>query len=395
MMRLVYLASHRIQYHVPLFQALARNCAFQAWFAHRQDAEAQGAAGYGVPFDWDVEFDRGFDWADLPNAATRPDVSRFQGVSCPDVDDWLQRFDPHVVVVGGWNLRVYWQALNACRRRGVAVVARTDSRPDPGESRLKRVGKAVVYPRMLRRFDHFAPAGLLSSAYLSRFGIPECRYTVVPHVVDAPRFAAEAERARRGGLSFAREAGLDPGTPIVGFVGRLLPWKRVDDLLRALAQSRVGPVQALVVGAGPERGRLERLAREVGVRAAFVGFVNQSGLPQAYAAMDAFVLPSDARETWGLVANEAIACGVPVVASSAAGCAVDLVRPGVTGERYPCGDVGALAAAVARVLAVGRPAYADALSNAADACGPATAADRLLLAARRARALHDGRERHG
>jgi glycosyltransferase involved in cell wall biosynthesis len=66
-------------------------------------------------------------------------------------------------------------------------------------------------------------------------------------------------------------------------------------------------------------------------------------LPEAYAIADLLVLPSDGRETWGLVVNEAMACGVPALVSTACGCSPDLIRPGLTGYTFECGDVSELA----------------------------------------------------
>jgi glycosyltransferase involved in cell wall biosynthesis len=74
----------------------------------------------------------------------------------------------------------------------------------------------------------------------------------------------------------------------------------------------------------------------------FAGFKNQSELPACYSAADALVLPSDGGETWGLVVNEALACGVPAIVSDQVGCADDLIRTGETGFVFPCGDVAQL-----------------------------------------------------
>jgi glycosyltransferase involved in cell wall biosynthesis len=89
------------------------------------------------------------------------------------------------------------------------------------------------------------------------------------------------------------------------------------------------------------------------VPAHFAGFLNQSEIPAAYAASDVLVLPSDERETWGLVVNEAMASGRPAVVSRAAGCAPDLVVEGRTGYTHELGDVDALAASL-RALASNR-----------------------------------------
>jgi glycosyltransferase involved in cell wall biosynthesis len=83
----------------------------------------------------------------------------------------------------------------------------------------------------------------------------------------------------------------------------------------------------------------------------FTGFLNQSEIARAYVAADLLVLPSDAGETWGLVVNEAMACGRPAIVSDLVGCGPDLVVEGETGWRFPCGNVEALAAALARAAA--------------------------------------------
>jgi len=81
----------------------------------------------------------------------------------------------------------------------------------------------------------------------------------------------------------------------------------------------------------------------------FGGFVNQSGLPRAFGCADVFVLPSE-DEPWGLIVNEAMCAGLPVVVSAEVGAAADLVEDGVTGFRVPAGDAVALADALQKLI---------------------------------------------
>ncbi|MGH9710529.1 MAG: glycosyltransferase, partial [Candidatus Acidiferrales bacterium] len=98
------------------------------------------------------------------------------------------------------------------------------------------------------------------------------------------------------------------------------------------------------VGDGPMRNELEVEAKTRGVagRTRFLGFVNQSGLPQVYCGSDLLVLPSE-YEPFGVVVNEMMLCGHGVIASDRVGAKFDLVREGETGFVYPCGDIDALA----------------------------------------------------
>jgi glycosyltransferase involved in cell wall biosynthesis len=110
---------------------------------------------------------------------------------------------------------------------------------------------------------------------------------------------------------------------------------------------------------------LRQLAAREHLRVDFAGFKNQTELPAFYAAADVLVLPSDGGETWGLVVNEAMACGLPAIVSDAVGCAPDLIQEGKTGFTFPLGSESELAArlmALAELKAAGHD-FAPAMKN--------------------------------
>jgi glycosyltransferase involved in cell wall biosynthesis len=104
-------------------------------------------------------------------------------------------------------------------------------------------------------------------------------------------------------------------------------------------------------GDGTLRPFLESEAKSLGIaeRVRFLGFVNQSGLPETYRASDILVLPSE-YEPFGLVVNEAMLCRCPVIVSDRVGARFDLIREGETGYVFPCGDISALGALLRQVL---------------------------------------------
>ena len=107
----------------------------------------------------------------------------------------------------------------------------------------------------------------------------------------------------------------------------------------------------MFVGEGPLRGEMERLISSSGLKNVHIlGFRNQSELPACYAMADALVLPSES-EPWGLVVNEAMCFGLPIVVSDRVGSAPDLVRSGRNGFVYPMGDVSALAGCLRKLIA--------------------------------------------
>src|SRR5205823_4093962 len=114
--------------------------------------------------------------------------------------------------------------------------------------------------------------------------------------------------------------------------------------------------------------------------ASFVGFLNQSEISRAYVAADCLVLPSDAKETWGLVVNEAMASGLPCIVSDACGCAEDLIAPIRRDLCYPVGDLVALERAMAAAITDTPPAQLlrDHISKY-DVCKTIDAVERLYL----------------
>ena len=162
---------------------------------------------------------------------------------------------------------------------------------------------------------------------------------IVPNGVDVRRFA-DASPARD----------LPPGRRLL-FVGRLEPRKGFRYAVRAFALlAGDDPDVALVVaGEGPERRALEDLSPGVRARVRLVGIPSYDQLPRLHAASDVFVAPNTGGESFGLVLVEALAAGLPVVASDIAGYR-EVVREGVDGLLVPPRDPGAIAGAVRRVL---------------------------------------------
>jgi len=216
--------------------------------------------------------------------------------------------------------------LGSARPRIVTTLHGTDITivgSDPGYMHPTRYG--------LRRSDAVtAVSDWLRAETVRVFG-PEAEIEVIPNFVDTERFAP-------GRVSECRSAFAAAGAKVLCHVSNFRPVKRVGDTVRILA-GVAGRVDArlLLVGDGPERARVEELARELGVseRVNFLG--EQTAIERVLTASDLFLLPSE-HESFGLAALEAMACGVPVLGTRAGGLQ-EVVRDGVTGSLFPVGDV--------------------------------------------------------
>ena len=345
--KLGVVSSHPIQYQAPWFRKLAERVELTVMFAHQLDAKAQGK-GFGKVFVWDVDLLSGYRYEFLKNVARTPDTSRFFGCDTPAVAERIkdEKFD--AVILMGWNLKSYWQASVMCRKHGIPVLVRGDSQLDTPRSKAKQWIKKVVYPFLLRRFDGFLCVGSRNREYIKHYGVEDSRIFSAPHFIDNDWFAARAAEGDRDRIR--SQWGCRENEVVVMFVGKFIREKRPLDLILAI-ESMVENERPLLVlvGSGKLEPDLKNAASRTGIRVVFSGFKNQSELPECYAAADALALPSDS-DTWGLVVNEAMACGVPAVVSAACGCSPDLVEDGVTGFTYPSGNVESLAICLKEIV---------------------------------------------
>jgi glycosyltransferase involved in cell wall biosynthesis len=346
--RLTAVLTHPIQYYAPWFRhihAHAPEIALTVVYATRPTPSQQGV-GFDRAFEWDVPLTDGYRSVTVrdPRPGDRVDSDDFAALDVKEINAAIADTRPDVVMIAGWYSKTLVRALVASRRLGVPVLFRGDSHLQSGPEGWKRPLWAAKTWTLLRMFDGYLSPGTRVDAYLKRFGAPDYRAFRVPHGVDNDLFARSAARYQSPDARAAarREVGIDPSTFVALFVGKLLDRKRPLDLIRAAARTNAATT-VLVAGAGPLEHAMRDEAARLGVAMQQLGFLNQTELGRAYALADCLVLPSDRSETWGLVVNEALAAGLPVVVSDAVGCAPDLARDGETGAQYPVGDVDALA----------------------------------------------------
>lgn len=348
--RLGILASHPIQYQAPLFRELAKHLELKVFFAHRQTASEQSKAGFNVDFEWDVDLLGGYDHMFLQNRAKDPDVSRFFGCDTPQIVDEIRQGKFDAFLVTGWYLKSYWQAIRACRKYHVPIMVRGDSQLGTPRGSIKQLLKEMLYPLLLRQFDGCLYVGQRNREYLEHYGVPPEKLFFSPHCINNGWFLSLSKKFDR--QEFREKNGISIDTKLVLFVGKLLERKRPLDIVKALQilLNRGLDVCGMFAGDGPLTSAIKEYGKNHDVPLVFLGFRNQSELPEVYANAECLVLSSEGNETWGLVVNEALTCGTPVVVSDAVGCAPDLVESGETGEMYPVGEIESLADVLERVL---------------------------------------------
>jgi len=343
-MRVAVVSTHPIQYQVPWFRELGRqNLELKVYYAVLPDQQRQGI-GFGESFAWDIPLLEGYEWELLPNTKESPSTSGFLQSSTPAIYSKLAKFKPAALIVTGWQSLPLLQAVWAAYRLRIPCIVRGES-----NGLRPRSFKTKAFHRLLfSRFDALLSIGKLNRQFYLDYGISQDRIFSTPYFVENQRFVDQFRQHVSERDLLRRGWDIDDRRVCFLFAGKLEPKKRVLDLIKAIESSvRNGShVHLLVVGNGELMDEAKRFVEQADLPVTFAGFLNQTEITQAYAAVDCLVLPSDSGETWGLVVNEAMACGLPAIVSDQVGCGPDLVEEGVTGGTFTCGDVQALAAKI-------------------------------------------------
>ncbi|MFZ0890309.1 MAG: glycosyltransferase family 4 protein [Candidatus Binataceae bacterium] len=363
--KLACLTTHPIQYQAPLFRYLSADPAIDLTVLFLSDISIREYhdRGFGVRLGWDVPLLEGYRHAFLPCLGRsdrlsmwRPLVYGLRGRLAAGGFDaiWLH----------GYAHQGMLRAIAVAKALGIKVLLR-------GESHLRCESRSLpalcakhgLLPGLLRMMDGFLAIGTLNREYYLRYGIDPGRIFMTPYAVDNEFFRIEAQRARQTRERLRAQLGLAPNRPVILYASKFLRRKRAGDLLEAYIRlsphgRREPNPYLLFVGDGAERPKLEARVSALGWSSVkFVGFKNQTELPGYYDLCDVFVMPSE-REPWGLVINEVMNAGKPVVATDEVGAAADLVIDGENGFVVPVGDLVALAERLRRLTTEPRLAAA-------------------------------------
>lgn len=287
-------------------------------------------------------------WDPVPAAAGYRRTTLRPGAPADAVGRVIDRAAPDAVAIPGWSRPGCLHAFNHALRRGLPTILLSESQAhDAPRRRIAEWAKAML----VRSADAALVGGRTHAGYLVSLGMAPDRIRLGYDAVDNAHFSRAAEDCRRRPEDLRRRLGLPRRYMLC--CARFVPVKNLPALVEACAILRRrghSDMSLVLVGDGPERARIEAVAREHGVAGCvhLAGFRQIDELPAYYALAEVFVLPS-LVEPWGLVVNEAMACGLPVVVSERAGCARELVRA-VNGRVVDPSSPPAIANAVADVL---------------------------------------------
>jgi len=309
-------------YRVPVFNALAArdDIDLHVVFLSQTDPNLR---------QWDVPLSEiRFSFEVLPSFRRR--IKKYNLLLNRGLTRALARQRPDAILCGGYNYVSSWQAALWARKRGIPFLLWIES--TAFDHRKKRALVEGLKRKFFGLCSGFVVPGQSSAAYLREFDVPDTKIFRAPNAVDSALFSEGSKEARRDAANVRTRLEL-PDRYFL-YVGRLVEAKGVFELLEAYAkldESSRSIIGLVFVGDGKARSQLESRAVRIALgRIHFVGFIQKHQLPAYYALCDALIFPTHS-DPWGLVVNEAMACGSAIVTTDVAGCAADLVEDGNNG----------------------------------------------------------------
>lgn len=261
---------------------------------------------------------------------------------------WIDRTDPDVLVLSGYSFPESYSGFLAADERRLPVVVCSESNKHDAP---RRPWTEAIKHRLLRRAQAALVGGEPQAAYLKELGLPASAIFRGYNAVDNSYFAT-ARRWRRLGATACEQLGL-PRRFLLA-VSRFTEKKNLGTLIegfglwRQQASSDQRQLALMILGDGPLRPQLHARITQLDLQdhVLIPGPCSYADLPSRYGLADGFIHASTV-EQWGLVVNEAMAAGLPVLVSNSCGCAPELVHPGVNGLRFNPSSPHAIATAIA------------------------------------------------
>ncbi len=339
--KLKILTSHPIQYQVPLFRELISSGLDidVAYYYKGMAGQRLRDEEFGIDVQWDIDLLSGYPHFFMVDNAQFGVVEQVR--IGPKLLLWGLRGRDTPLLLIGWFAEIVWLLWLLRILSNAPILTLSDNTLFSYQAIKRPQWRRKLLKFLLCHSSGHLFVGIRNKEFLTDMGVNPDKLSYIPHSIDNERFSHVAERSDRRSLCY--QYGLDPDMPTFLFSGKLIPKKHPLELLKAYLDADLQNVtQLLYVGDGILNSAIAEFVREADLKNVhLLGFFNQSQMPLAYVLGHILCLISDPTETWGLVVNEAFACGRPAIVSEVVGCAPDLVASS-TGWIVPVDNYEAL-----------------------------------------------------
>jgi glycosyltransferase involved in cell wall biosynthesis len=328
--KLAIVSSHPIQYNAPLFALLAKEPSIDLMVFYTWGEQAIGPKydpDFKKTIEWDIPLLEGYAYTFIENTSSNPGSHHFRGIINPSLNQEMESWGAQVIWVWGWAFHSHLKAIRHFNGK-VPVWFRGDSTlldESKGFS-IKKYARRLFLCWVYKHIDKAFYVGTHNKAYYKTHGVKETELVYAPHAIDNDRFVDHTGEYERNAHNWRAELGFTAEDFVLLFAGKLETKKNPFFLVELAHRIENKKVKFLVVGNGELEADM-KLKTKNESRFVFLDFQNQSKMPILYRMANLFVLPSSGpNETWGLALNEALACGIPILASDKCGGAIDLIN---------------------------------------------------------------------
>lgn len=255
----------------------------------------------------------------------------------PGILSALQKLQPDVVVIAGWDLPTYQITAVYCALKHIPYILWSGS--THYELSWRRTIARPLVQLIIAGASGFLAYGLRARDYLLSLGADPAKVTIAYNTTNLEKYGKAARTIQQQARKLKKQLKLEQKVTIL-YYGQLIERKGVDVLIRAFAQlkKKIPNAALIIVGSGPDEAGLKKLVAQLQVSDITMHpNPGDDGIVAYYHAADIFVLPSH-EEVWGLVVNQAMVAGLPIIVSNKVGSATDLVIDGETGYVFPDGS---------------------------------------------------------
>lgn len=328
MKRLAIVTSHPIQYNAPWFALLSKSegihvKVFYTW--GQLQSELKFDPGFGKTVQWDIPLLEGYEYTFVDNVARAPGSHHRKGIINPSLNREIEQWEADAMLIFGWNFISHLKCIRYFHKK-IPVLFRGDSTLLDEKSGIKTSIRRIFLKWVYSKIDVAFYAGTNNKKYFLAHGLKNKQLVFAPHSVDNHRFAEPNELYQQQAKALRKQLGIETQDIVLLFVGKMEQKKNPFFLVELLKRHGNPRLKVLFVGNGALENRL-KISASNDKRIIMLNFQNQQQMPVIYRVADLVVLPSTGPgETWGMVLNEAMACGKAVASSPGVGATVDLVH---------------------------------------------------------------------
>ncbi len=327
MKKIAIVTSHPVQYYAPLFAELSiqKDLHLKVFYTlGERNFENNIDAGFGKVINWDLPLLDGYDYYFTKNISRKPATNTFFGIITPNLINELEEFMPTYIWIWGWSFYSHMLVMFYFKGK-LPIWFRGDSTllDEPTYSFIRKISRRLLLKFVYSFVDIVFSVGSNNTLYFKKHSIQDDKIILAYHAIDNVRFRMQSKISNLEEFYWKNKIGIKDSKYIILFVGKLHSKKNPFFFLSVCNYFRNSDINGLIVG----NGILESQLKEISDNAIFLDFQNQRIMPIIYKMANLLILPSTGPgETWGLVINEALACGLPVAASIKCGGAIDLIN---------------------------------------------------------------------